>query len=46
MNENFETYLERYCEMRNLTIEEAMQHEIIKEVQKYYEENEKERTIS
>lgn len=36
----FESYLERYSKCRHITIEQAKQHAMVREVQKYYEEEE------
>ena len=41
MNEptSYELYLERYCNMNNLTPEEGASHKIVQLVRAYYEEN-------
>ena len=38
---NFDIYLEKYCNDRNITVEEAMRHEIVMAVKASYEEDEK-----
>lgn len=35
---DFDIYLERYCNQYGYSKEKAMEHALIKEVQKYYEE--------
>lgn len=35
---DFEQYLKRYCKSYGYTMEEAREHALIKEVQKYYDE--------
>lgn len=35
---NFELYLQKYCEDYGYTIVEAMEHALIKEIKRYYEE--------
>ena len=37
VKDKLKVYVERYCTKHGLTVEEAMKHELIKEVQKYYE---------
>ena len=34
MNNDFDTYVEKYCTKHNLTVEEALQHKIVQEVLK------------
>ena len=38
MNDDFKAYIERYCKKHKCTVEEALQHEIVKEVGKQYQE--------
>ena len=35
---NFKGYVDKYCQNRGFTVKEALQHELIKEVAKYYAE--------
>lgn len=35
---DFESYLERYCNLYHITPDEAKKHKIVQEVQIYYEE--------
>lgn len=35
---NFEIYLQKYCEDYGYTIMEAMEHALINEIKRYYEE--------
>lgn len=37
---SFEAYVKAYCIKHGLTMEEAIKHELIKEVKKYYERGE------
>lgn len=37
---NFEAYVKAYCIKHGLMMEEAMKHELIREVKKYYERGE------
>lgn len=39
--DNFEAYIERYCRDQNISRETALQHAIVREVGKYYENAEK-----
>lgn len=39
--DNFEAYIERYCRDQNISRETALQHAIVKEIGKYYENAEK-----
>lgn len=34
---DYESYLERYCKSHNLTPEEAEKHKLVQEVKQYYE---------
>ena len=34
---DFEEYVERYCESRQVTLEEALEHELVRIVKAYYE---------
>lgn len=34
---NFEIYLEKYCEDRGISAEEALTHRLIRDIKEYYE---------
>lgn len=36
---NFDIYVQKYAEQKGITVEEAMEHEIVKEVKEYYDKN-------
>lgn len=35
-NDDFKTYVDKYCETRKVTLEEALTHATVKEVADYY----------
>lgn len=35
-NANFRRYIDMYCKQRNISVDEALQHQIVKNVGKYY----------
>lgn len=37
-NKQFRDYVDKYCKTYNLTVEEALKHELVKQVCKYYTE--------
>lgn len=37
-NPDFREYVDKYCKQYNLTVEEALRHEIVKQVYLYYAE--------
>lgn len=37
-NKDFRTYVDRYCKKHQIPVEEAVQHELVKEVGKMYME--------
>lgn len=37
-NMDFRNYVDKYCRMYGYTLEEALEHELVKEVYKYYAE--------
>lgn len=39
-NEDFKMYVDRYCNQYGLTVEEALEHEIVKQVAAQYREKE------
>ena len=39
-NEDFKMYVDRYCNQYGLTVEEALEHEIVKSVAEQYREEE------
>ena len=39
-NADFKTYVDRYCKQYGLTVEEALEHEIVKQVAVQYKESE------
>ena len=42
-NEDFKMYVDRYCNQYGLTVEEALEHEIVKSVAAQYREKEETR---
>ena len=40
-NADFKRYVDRYCKQYGLTVEEALEHEIVKQVAAQYREKEK-----
>lgn len=42
---DFKTYVDKYCETRKVSLEEALTHATVREVGKYYNEISKERII-
>lgn len=42
-NDDFRRYLDRYCKQYGLTVEEALEHEIVKQVAAQYREKEEAR---
>ena len=42
-NEDFKMYVDRYCKQYGLTVDEALEHEIVKQVAAQYREKEEER---
>lgn len=42
-NEDFKRYVDRYCNQYGLTVDEALEHEIVKQVAAQYREKEKTR---
>lgn len=36
-NYDFKEYVDKYCKKNNISIEEALEHYIVKDVAKYYE---------
>ena len=42
-NEDFKMYVDRYCNQYGLTVEEALEHEIVKSVAAQYREKEEAR---
>ena len=45
-DDNFKTYVDRYCKKHGIGVAEALTHEIIKEVAKLYLEADKAETIT
>lgn len=41
-NANFRRYIDMYCKTRNVSVDEALQHQIVKNVGKYYAEEDTE----
>ena len=41
-NDDFRVYLDKYCDKHNLTVTEAVKHQIVKEQAKYYKDVETE----
>lgn len=39
-NEDFKMYVDRYCNQYGLTVEEALEHELVKQVAAQYREKE------
>ena len=39
-NADFKTYVDRYCKQYGLTVDEALEHEIVKSVAEQYKESE------
>lgn len=39
-DKNYEEYIERFCEYRRISREEAEKHAMVREIKKYYEEME------
>ena len=39
-NEDFKRYVDRYCNQYGLTVDEALEHEIVKQVAAQYREKE------
>ena len=39
-NEDFKMYVDRYCKQYGLTVDEALEHEIVKNVEAQYKESE------
>ena len=39
-NADFKTYVDRYCKQYGLTVDEALEHEIVKQVAAQYREEE------
>lgn len=37
-NKNFQKYVDTYCEVHNITVEEALREEVVKKVSLYYTE--------
>ena len=37
-NKKFRDYVDKYCKSRNITVEEALQHELVRQVYLYYTE--------
>lgn len=37
-NKNFQRYVDAYCEIHNITVEEALEDELVKKVSLYYTE--------
>lgn len=35
-NANFRRYIDAYCKQRNISVDEALQHQIVKNVGEYY----------
>ena len=42
-NADFKTYVERYCKQYGLTVDEALEHELVKQVAAQYREKEETR---
>ena len=42
-NEDFKMYVDRYCNQYGLTVDEALEHEIVKSVAEQYREKEEAR---
>ena len=42
-NEDFKMYVDRYCNQYGLTVEEALEHELVKQVVAQYREKEEAR---
>ena len=42
-NEDFKRYVDRYCKQYGLTVDEALEHEIVKSVAEQYREKEEAR---
>ena len=42
-NADFKTYVDRYCKQYGLTVDEALEHEIVKRVAAQYREKEETR---
>ena len=42
-NEDFKMYVDRYCNQYGLTVDEALEHEIVKQVAAQYREKEETR---
>ena len=42
-NEDFKSYVDRYCKQYGLAVEEAFKHEIVKQVAEQYREKEEAR---
>ena len=40
-NSEFRVYVDKYCKMHDITVEEALEHEIVKSVASKYSEKEK-----
>ena len=40
-NSKFRAYVDKYCKMHDITVEEALEHEIVKSVASKYSEKEK-----
>lgn len=38
VNENFKSYVEKYCHKHEVTVEEALTHSIVSSAAEYYEE--------
>ena len=38
-NEDFKTYVDKYCQTRKVSLEVALSHITVQEVGKYYKEN-------
>ena len=39
-NEDFKMYVDRYCNQYGLTVDEALEHELVKQVAEQYREEE------
>ena len=39
-NSEFRVYVDKYCKMHDITVEEALEHELVKQVAEQYREKE------
>lgn len=40
-NENFKRYVDSYCKTQKISVEEALEHELVRQVYNYYKEEQK-----